>query len=289
MKIGVLTSGNLGFVVLKKLYNHYKIELVFTDTQSKEIIEFSISKNIDTFVGNPRNGKCKDFIKDKSIDVLISINYIFIIEKDLINLPNKLAFNIHGSILPKYRGRTPHVWAIINNEKQTGITAHVIDDGCDTGDVIEQITVPIKEYDTGADILNKFRNLYTPLIKMVLEKLKTNKLVFVSQNDKKATLFEKRSPEDGKIDWNWQKERIRNWVRAQSSPYPGAFTFLNSLKIIIDELKFDSFGFYEKMPNGLILTINPIRVKTPNGVVVLSKIREGKDIINTGEILGNEN
>ena len=72
-------------------------------------------------------------------------SYLFLIEKDIILHPRFLTFNIHGSLLPKYRGRAPHIWAIINNEKETGITAHVIDEKCDSGDIISQIKIKIEE------------------------------------------------------------------------------------------------------------------------------------------------
>ena len=74
--------------------------------------------------------------------------------------------------------------------------------------------------------------------------------------------------------WDWHKERIRNWVRAQANPYPGAYSYLEHSKIIIDEISFADSGFSFEMPNGLVLSVNPLLVKTPNGVVKLEKIRE---------------
>ena len=92
-------------------------------------------------------------------------------------------------------------------------------------------------------------------------------------------LFGKRTPEDGRINWNWQKERIRNWVRAQSYPYPGAFSFFNNNKIIIDEIKFSSHGFNFKDENGLILKVNPsIIIKTVNGALEVKKMRNNIEL-----------
>ena len=156
MKIGLLASGKLGYSALKHLVAKEQLVFVLTNIDSKEIIQYCKKSDIPVYIGNPRNGRVKEFLKDMEIEVLISINYLFLIDENLIQLPRKLAFNIHGSLLPKYRGRTPHVWAIINNEKVTGVTAHVIDSGCDTGDIIEQIEVSIDSKDTGADILNKY-------------------------------------------------------------------------------------------------------------------------------------
>ena len=213
------------------------------------------------------------FVTKKKVDILVSANYKYIIEKDLIQLPKKLAFNIHGSLLPKYRGRTPHVWAIINNEFETGITAHLIDEGCDSGDIIEQIKIEIGNEDTGADILNKFNDNYIKILNIVLNKARLGKLTFIKQQNNIATFFGKRNPDDGKIDWNWQKERIYNWIRAQANPYPGAFTYHNGNKIIIDKIKYNENGFTNDMENGLVISTSPFLVKTPNGVVELYKVR----------------
>lgn len=285
IRLGLLVSGNLGYNVLKYLNEYYPIQVVFTDKNSEGIIDYCTREKIGLFIGNPRANRSSSFIENTVIDVLISINYLFIIEKELISLPKKLAFNIHGSLLPKYRGRTPHVWAIINNEQETGVTAHKIDEGCDTGDIIDQIVLPINSNDTGSDILNKFNELYIPLIENVLEKVKDASIILTKQDSFKATYFGKRTPDDGRINWNWQKERIRNWVRAQASPYPGAFTFFNEQKIIIDEITYENLSFSWDMPNGLILLTNPILVKTPNGVVKLNKVRTTEISVEVNQIL----
>ncbi|MFV8226343.1 methionyl-tRNA formyltransferase [Christiangramia aquimixticola] len=285
MRLGILASGNLGCSVLKYLRDKYDVVFVMTDKNSLSIINLCEEYNFPYYSGNPRKGRSKEFIQGKKIDVLVSVNYLFIIEEDLIKLPEKLAFNIHGSLLPKYRGRTPHVWAIINNEKVTGITAHIIDSGCDTGDIIEQIEVEIDVNDTGATILKKYEKLYIPLIDSVLLKVKDNKLQFISQDTEKASFFGKRNPEDGKINWEWQKERIWNWVRAQAHPYPGAFAYYHTEKVIIDEICFVDHTFNYEMPNGLILCSEPLKVKTPNGVIEIKKIRNQQKNFIVGDLL----
>lgn len=272
--LGILASGRLGCSILRQLHQQHSISFVMTDKHSSDIREFCEMNSIDCFVGNPRSGKSASFVTGRSIDVLVSVNYLFLIEQDLINIPKKLAFNIHGSLLPKYRGRTPHVWAIINNESITGITAHLIEKACDAGDIIAQVQVPIEREDTGAIILGKFEVLYPKIINDVLEKIQGDKLIRRPQEDELASYFGKRTPDDGKINWSWQRERVRNWVRAQAYPYPGAFSFHGDEKIVIDEVIFDDFGFDSEMPDGLVLTVSPLRIKTPNGVLRLTKIRD---------------
>jgi methionyl-tRNA formyltransferase len=285
LKIALLASGKIGFIAFEKLIKEYEISLVMTDRSSTDIINLSVEKKYPLFIGNPRGQKSFDLIKDKTVDILLSVNYLFIIEKDLINLPSKLAFNIHGSLLPKYRGRTPHVWAIINNESNTGVTAHVIDEKCDTGPIIKQILVPIEPNDTGAIILEKYAKIYYPLIKDVLIQIEKGAIQLTPQNESIATFFGKRSPEDGHINWNWQKERIYNWIRALSHPYPGAFTLIGNNKLFIDSIEFSDYGFNFEMPNGLIISVMPFLIKTSNGVVKVTKFRNTNINIQKGFIL----
>ena len=276
MKINVslLISGKLGFLVLKKLMNFCVIEHIATDKNSLDIITFANKYKIPLFIGNPRKGKLATFIKDNKTKILLSINYLFLIEEDVIS-KFEFPINFHGSLLPKYRGRTPHVWAIINNEKKTGITAHFIDKDCDSGDILLQRGVDILEDDTGGSILEKFFELYPKMVVEVILQLDTKSYKRVKQNNNDATFYDKRTPVDGKIDWNWHKDRIRNWVRAQAQPYPGSFTYFNGERIIIDKISYSNQGFNNDMPNGMVIKCNPKPIiKTPNGAVVLEEVRD---------------
>jgi methionyl-tRNA formyltransferase len=290
VRVALMLSGGLGFEMLLHCSTRMNITAIFTDRNSKAIIDFAKEKNVAVFLGNPRRGKAQDFIAVEPVDLLLSINYLFIIEPDLINWPSKGAVNFHGSLLPKYRGRTPHVWAIINNESKTGVTAHYITKGCDEGDIIEQVAIPITVKDTGADVLAKYNEAYPLIIDKVLQRFNEEQVNGLKQDETKATYFGKRTPDDGLINWNWQKERIYNWVRAQAHPYPGAFSFLRGEKVIIDQVVFDDFGYHQEQANGLVLSLTPLRVKTPNGALRLVAARQGLEKIKINDILeGNEN
>jgi methionyl-tRNA formyltransferase len=273
MKIGVLASGNLGAQVLKGLYDVYEIDFVATDSSSTAIYDFAIENKIKIFKGNPRKGKAIKHIGSSNIAVLVSVNYLFLIEEDLISLPSIMAINVHGSLLPKYRGRTPHVWAIINGESKTGITVHQITKGCDEGKIINQLVLPIDKDMTGGELLSIYNDNYLTLIDKTLKVIELGDFKLTAQDDKAATYFGKRGPEDGIINWNWSKERIINWVRAQACPYPGAFTLYNQEKVIIDKVVDSNLGYYCEMENGTILNNNPLIVKTPNGALEIINMR----------------
>lgn len=288
MKIAALASGNLGYSSLLTLIDHPENEVValLTDRKSDGIIAYAEAQGIPLFAGNPRNGKAADFIGAHEIEVLVSINYLFLIEEDLIHWPSRCAFNLHGSLLPKYRGRTPHVWSIINNEQEAGVTAHLIVPECDAGAVLEQVSIPILSHDTGQDVLKKYAELYPSLIQKVLDDIRTDQLNPQEQDETKAIFFGKRTPDDGEINWDWSAERIRNWIRAQAHPYPGAFTWVGGEKLTIDQVERDDFGFHQEDENGKILSVNPVRVKTPDGVLQLTIYREKQIEFITGNTLG---
>jgi len=272
IKIGALVSGELGLKALHTFYENNRIELscVFTDFKSIRIINYCAKYKIKVFKGNPRNNSAIEFLNSiEKVDILFSVNYLFIIEKELIEYPKLFSLNIHGSLLPKYRGRTPHVWAIINGETKVGVTVHKIDTGVDTGDILLQKEIELDEENTGSDVLSKYNIIYPKLINDTINVILDNKAVFIEQVKSKATYFGKRIPEDGKINWNWSKERTRNWVRAQANPYPGAFTYLNNEKIIINRVSFSEMAYSYNMVNGKVLSAIPLIVKTPNGALEL--------------------
>jgi len=288
-KISLLISGKLGFDLLIYLFDFTDIEFIATDKNSLEIIDFAKIKNFPLFIGNPRNGKLIRFINEAKGDLLLSINYLFLVEEDLIE-KFKYPINFHGSLLPKYRGRTPHVWSIINNEIETGVTAHFIDIGCDTGDVILQKRIPILENDTGFTILEKYIEVYPLMVSEIIKLYETSSIIRIKQDNSISTIYGKRTPNDGEINWDWQKERINNWVRAQALPYPGAFTFYEGNKITIDKISFCDLGFDNEMPNGMILQVKPsLIVKTPNGTVKIEEIRNNEFEFIQNKILKNEN
>lgn len=277
MKYCVCVSGKLGFIVLNHLFlNKIEIVVVMTDSRSTEIIEECERMKVACFVGNPRQSRAYIWLADNQIEFnhLLSINYLFILEEDILNNVSGYAINFHGSLLPKYRGRTPHVWAIINGEKQSGITAHLMNAKCDDGDIVKQILVLIEDEDTGASLLQKYNEKYPLLVDEVISDLKKGSLLTCKQNAQEATYYSKRVPEDGRIMWDWQKERIRNWVRAQAHPYPRAFAFFDGIKIVINKVEYNTLGYTDTMSNGTVIAVTkegPV-VKVQNGAILLKEM-----------------
>lgn len=247
--------GKLGKDCLKRLIDEgYTISFILTHKELDEdsVDTFARVKNIDYSYKDARKyfNDIKTKIVEQNPDYLISVNYRYIIPKGIFELPN-YAMNIHGSLLPKYRGRTPHVWSIINGEDYSGITAHIIEETVDTGDIIDQISVRIDRDDTGYSLLKKFEGLYPELLINSLNKLDENEpLNKQSEND--ASFFGKRTAEMGYIDFYKNANEVINYVRAQANPYPGAYYYLiDGKKIIINRLLVEE-SISHIMPIGVI-------------------------------------
>ena len=282
-------SGVLGEKVLKNLHKN-KFQLsVLTDKNSTKIINLCSKHKINIYVGNARNDNCYYFTQKYKNYILLSVNYLYLFEERMRDI-FQYKFNVHGSLLPKYRGRTPHVWAIINNEKKTGITIHDIANECDAGDIYFQKEIPIRNSDTGSTILKKYFYHYPKIIKQFLYLFYEHKLVPCKQNEYLSTYFCKRTPEDGKILFDWQRERIYNWVRALAPPfYPGAFCFLGDKKIIINKILLSNLGFSCNTRNGMVLDTGKgsLIVKTQNGCIeVVDYYKQDNNIIiKKGDVL----
>jgi methionyl-tRNA formyltransferase len=140
---------------------------------------------------------------------------------------------IHASLLPKYRGGAPLVWALINGETETGVTLFYFDDTVDGGDIIAQRQFPIRAEDTIATLQSAAIDAAVSLVSEQVPRIRQGDAARVPQDSAVATVFPQRTPEDGEIDWTRSAVEIRNFIRAQTRPYPGAFTLLNGKKITI--------------------------------------------------------
>lgn len=237
-KIVFFGFGKLGKDCMVRLNREgHEISHVFThkDMTLNSVDLYAQDKNIPFSYKDLR--KFPDLLNSHNFEesLLVSINYRFILDLNIIN-KFLYAINLHGSLLPKYRGRTPHVWAIINGEKKTGVTAHIIDKGVDTGPIIKQEEVDISPSDTGHSLLLKFEKIYPDLLISSIKNLVKGCKLKVQDNNE-ASFFGKREPIMGYIDFQNNSKKIIDFVRAQSNPYPGAYSFLeDGKKIIINKL-----------------------------------------------------
>ncbi|HEY3177381.1 MAG TPA: formyltransferase [Casimicrobiaceae bacterium] len=157
-------------------------------------------------------------------DFLFSFYYRSMLKSALLALPRRGALNMHGSLLPKYRGRAPVNWAVLHGERHTGATLHYMTDKPDAGDIVAQQAVPILPDDTAADVIRKVAVAAEIALDGALPALIAGTAPRVAQDLAQGSYFGGRAPEDGRIDWSRSAQQIHDLVRAVAPPYPGAMT-----------------------------------------------------------------
>lgn len=229
-------------------------------------------------------------IKKLQPDIIITAAYGQIIPKDILNIPKFGCINIHGSLLPKYRGASPIQYAILKGEKKTGITIMEMDEKMDEGDIITQKDIEIKNTDTSLSLHDKLSILGANLLLETLPKIFDNKVKCSPQNHSKATYTKILKKSDGKIDWNMSADEIDNMVRA-FYPWPGTYAELRILnqESGIKRLKIIKAGVYkisnELKPGSVFKAQDEnLAIKCNKNALILEKVQlEGKK-----EMLGKE-
>ncbi|WP_058485312.1 methionyl-tRNA formyltransferase [Defluviitalea phaphyphila] len=235
----------------------------------------ALKYNIPVF--QPEKVKNPEFIeKLRSIapDLIIVIAFGQILPKEILDMPKFGCINVHGSLLPKYRGAAPIQWAIINGEKVTGVTTMFMDEGMDTGDIILKRELPIEEDDTAGDIHDKMSILGAELLKETLDNLIRGNIRREKQNDKEATYAPMLKKEMGLINWGETSEKIINLVRGLS-PWPSAYTFYKDQMIKIWKVQNYNKNYKDNSIGEIVEVIKNkgIVVKTGDGSVLITEIQ----------------
>ncbi len=165
-------------------------------------------------------------------DVIVVTAFGRILPPAILELPPRGCINVHGSLLPKYRGAGPVQWAVINGERETGITTMMMDEGMDTGDMLLQERVEIRPDDTAGTLALRLAEVGGRLLVETLRQLKAGTLSPQPQDPSLATMAPLLKKEDGLIDWTLPAQDIANRVRGLS-PWPGAYTFVNGERWIL--------------------------------------------------------
>lgn len=209
----------------------------------------------------------------------------------LYNLAEHGAVNIHASLLPKFRGAAPIHHAILNGEKETGVTTFQINDKIDTGKIISQKKINIENGDTTGSLWTKLSNLGGDVILNTLDQFDTGNISFISQEDSIATKAPKIYPKDLLINWKDSALRIHNQIRA-FSPKPGAYTHLNGKRIKLFSTQISKLKEGNKMdiPGRIKKNKDKITIMTGNGILNVLEIQpEGKPRMDVKSyLLGNK-
>ena len=209
-------------------------------------------------------------------DLFLSVWYRRLLGPDLLRLPRIAALNLHGSLLPAYRGRAPVNWVLVNGERRTGVTLHHMIAEADAGDIVAQVPIGIGPEDTALTLYQRVVKEGVDLLLEWYPAVLAGTAPRIPQDPAHATLWPRRGPEDGRVEWGWPAERIANMIRAVTHPYPGAFVGNGPGRLFL----WSGAAALEVGPPavpGTLLALRPgegIVVATGRGSLVLRRLQE---------------
>ncbi len=180
-----------------------------------------------------KDGAYDDIVKNIAPDLILSLYYRNFIPESIFSRAKLGAYNMHGSYLPRYRGRAPLNWSIINGESYCGVSLHTIEKGFDTGLIADQEKVFIGPNEYVGDVVGRVADAAVLVLKRTLPSLLDGTVKLTPQDESLATYFGKRKPADGLIDFNKTAREVFNLIRGVSRPFPGAFTYVDGKKLVI--------------------------------------------------------
>jgi methionyl-tRNA formyltransferase len=205
-------------------------------------------------------------------DLILSVYYRNMIGTKILGLAPLGAFNMHGSLLPKYRGRAPINWAVLNGETRIGMTLHRMVKEPDAGNIVDQDGVDIGPLDTAEQAFRKVLPCARRVLERQIDALLSGTARETPQDASQATYFGGRRPEDGRIDWTAPSRQIFNLIRAVTDPYPGAFTDVGQARLMVWWAEPESPAALGKAGRpGQVLSVSPLVVATGDGALELTR------------------
>ncbi|WP_116050587.1 methionyl-tRNA formyltransferase [Amycolatopsis palatopharyngis] len=205
---------------------HPRSDHAYERIWSDSVADLATEHGVEVLLRNrPDDEELMTRLKEADPDLIVANNWRTWIPPEIFTLPRHGTLNVHDSLLPAYAGFSPLIWALINGEPEVGVTAHKMDAELDAGDIVLQRAVAVGPRDTTTDLFHKTVELIEPVVTESLGLIAAGQTEWTPQDRSKASFFHKRAIEDSRIDWTWSAADIDRLVRAQSDPYPNAFTY----------------------------------------------------------------
>jgi methionyl-tRNA formyltransferase len=290
-KVAVFAYSETGHACLKHLFDR-GTDVVFVGTHPDtpgetawfpSVAELARGRGLSpVLIDDPNEPSLFSAVKKAGPDLIFSFYFRHVLPREILELPRLGAFNIHGSLLPKYRGRAPVNWAIVNGETETGVTLHVMTSKADAGDIVDQEAVEIGPDDTAIEVQHRVTAAAVTILARRIEELQAGTAPRRPQDESKATTFPRRRPEDGQIDWTQSARRVHDLVRAVTHPFPGAFTnVFGGGRTMIWKTRLPNLGAHDNFPGQVRREEGRLYVACGDDryVEVLSLQREGGEIL----------
>jgi methionyl-tRNA formyltransferase len=246
MRLIFMGYSDIGHICLEVLIDlcrqfHDEIAAVVTHADNpreqiwfKSVQELARANNLPVYTPtDPNEPTFVELLRRLAPDFLFSCYYRLMLKQPILDLPAMGAFNLHGSLLPRYRGRCPLNWVLVHGEPLTGVTLHYMEAKPDAGDIVAQAQVPIAPEDTALTLSHKMTRAAGDLMRRIYPLLRHDVAPRIRQDHRRASYFGGRTPADGRIDWRQPATQIYNLIRAVTHPFPGAFTSWRGKKIFL--------------------------------------------------------
>ena len=296
MKTIVLAYHNIGCKGIESLLrNGFQVEAVFTHKDDPHeniwfdsVAKLAASRNIPVFAPDDINHPLWIHrIRQMNPDIIFSFYYRNLVKPEILDIPPKGCLNLHGSLLPKYRGRCPVNWVLVNGENKTGVTLHYMTPKPDDGDIVHQKEVAIFDDDNAKTLHDKLAKASSEMLDEILPEIKAGNAARKPQDHSEATYFGGRRPKDGEIDWSMSSKDIRNLVRAVTQPYPGAFSYVGDKQYLFWSVSEASYNGKKSTP-GSVLSTNPMVIACGSGAIQVDYGQSPDGIYMTGAQLAGE-
>lgn len=274
MKAIVFAYHDIGCVGLEALVAAgYEVQAVFTHADAPDENRFfsSVARlgaelNLPVYAPEDVNHPLwLERIRQLQPDVIFSFYYRNMLSEALLALAPVGGFNLHGSLLPRYRGRAPVNWALLNGETETGVTLHKMVKRPDAGDIVSQLAVAVEPQDTALSLHGKLKHAAQTLLQKTLPTLLMGEISLTPQDESQASYFGRRTAADGEIHWQQSAQKIHNLVRAVTEPYPGAFSYLGERKVTVWRSRV--LDIQHKKRPGTVLSSDPLMVACGEGAL----------------------
>ena len=228
---------------------------------------------------DPKSPELLAQMRSLSPDFIFSFYYRHMLPVELLAVAKRGAYNLHGSLLPKYRGRVPVNWAVLHGETETGATLHEMGAKPDAGAIIAQSAVPILPDDTAHDVFGKLTVAGEQALWYALPDLLAGTAKALPNYLSKGSYFSGRKPEDGRIDWSKDAQQVYNLHRAVAPPYPGAYTDIGGQRYVIGKARLSAKAV-ANLPTGLAVVDNTILGICGDGraLRILELLKDGESI-----------
>lgn len=290
MRSVVFAYQDVGFVCLEALLDlGADVAAVFThDDDPGEHIWFRSVRQLAERHGLPvfaperlDDGGWLERLRARDPDFIFSFYYRRLLPAAVLDTARRGAFNLHGSLLPKYRGRCPVNWVLIHGERETGVTLHYMVAKADAGDIVAQRRVPIADDDTAHTLYGKLTVAAATLMRATYPQLVAGTAPRIAQDHSQASYFGGRKPADGLIDWTHGAGEIANLVRAVTHPYPGAFTHWRGTPLLVWQARAGDGEARGPLPGSIVGIEEAVVVQTGSGRLRLQRVQlAGEDECN---------